>query len=276
MHLCYVDESGCTGILPSSASPIQPVLVIAAVVVDDSCLHNLTIDYLNLKKRFFSNKLPVTAEFLQWVLAEIKGSELRNRARSSSHRKRSHAYSFLDKFLGLLESHAIRIIGRIWIKPIGGRFDGKPVYTSSVQGICATFNHYLAERDGSGFVIADSRDPVLNANVSHSVFTMKFKAAGDAFPRLVEMPTFGHSENHVGIQIADALCSALLFPMAACTYCLGHVHSVHVQASHIGLKRTFGARLRALQYQYQETGKWKGGIIVNDAIGRKSVSAMFA
>ena len=95
MHICYMDESGCTGILPNHQSticflicstrvsrrcdvtPIQPVLVLAAVIVDESRLHKLTIDYLNLKQRFFPGKLPVTAEFLQWILAEVKGSEIR-------------------------------------------------------------------------------------------------------------------------------------------------------------------------------------------------------
>jgi hypothetical protein len=276
MYICYMDESGCTGVLPSATSPIQPVLVLAAVIVDESRLHALTIDYLNLKQRFFPGKLPVTAEFLQWILAEVKGSEIRKRARSPNHRSRSHAYAFLDGFVGLLEQHAIRIIGRVWVKGIGKPFVGRSVYTSSVQHVCTYFDHFLATENDVGFLIADSRDPALNANVSHSIFTMKFKAAGDAFPRLVEMPSFGHSENHVGIQMADILCSAFLFPMATCTYCLGHVASTHVQPSHVGLKRRFGARLRTLQYLYRETGRWKGGITVSDALAQKSAAVLFS
>ena len=177
--------------------------------------------------------------------------------------------------MSLLEKHAIQIIGRVWVKGIGKPFVGRSVYTSSVQHVCTYFNHFLATTKGVGFLIADSRDPALNANVSHSIFTMKFKAAGDAFPQLVEMPSFGHSENHVGIQMADILCSAFLFPMATCTYCLGHVTCTHVQTSHIGLKRRFGARLRAIQYLYQEAGKWKGGITVSDPLGQKSAAALF-
>jgi hypothetical protein len=67
--------------------------------------------------------------------------------------------------------------------------------------------------------------------VSHSIFTQKFKAEGDQYPRVLEMPTFGHSNNHVGIQIADLLASALLYPMATCAYCRGHVSNVHVDAN---------------------------------------------
>jgi hypothetical protein len=138
-----MDESGCTGTLPSATSSIPPVLVLAAVIVDESRLHDLTIDYLNLKRRFFPGELPVTAEFLQWILAEIKGSEVRKRARSSSHRERSHAYSFLDEFLKLIEIHGIKIIGRVWVKEIGVPFIGRSVYTSSVQHVCTYFNHSL-------------------------------------------------------------------------------------------------------------------------------------
>jgi hypothetical protein len=277
MYLCYMDESGCTGALPSATSPIQPILAVTGIIVDESRLHHITIDYLNLKQRFFPGKLPVTAEFLQWVLVEIKGSEVRKQVRSSSHRKRSPAFLFLDEFIKLLESYAIKIIGRIWAKGIGQPFNGRSVYTSSVQHICNYFNHFLSVNNHNGFIISDSRNPTLNSNVSHSIFTAKFKASGDAFPCLIEMPSFGHSENHVGIQMADLLCSGLLFPLATCSYCLGHVFSVHVQASHIGLKRRFGARLRELQYVYHnQAGKLTGGITVSDAIGKKSPAAMFS
>lgn len=275
MHLCYMDESGCTGALPTATSAIQPVFVLAGIIVDESRLHGLTIDYLNLKQRFFPGKLSPTADFLQWVLAEIKGNEIRKRARSGSHRERSHAFSFLDAFLGLAEKYNLKIIGRLWVKGIGQPFNGRPVYTSSVQRICTYFNQFLMSSNSTGLIVADSRDPALNANVAHSVFTMKFKAAGDVFPRLMEMPVFGHSENHVGIQMADILCSALLYPLATCTYCLGHVTSPHVQPSHLGLKRRFGARLRSLQYLYSEAGKCRGGITVSDAIGKKSSAMMF-
>ena len=276
MYFCYMDESGCTGALPSATSAIQPALVIAGIIVEESRLNALTFDFLNLKQRFFPNKLPPSAEFLDWVPAEVKGNEIRKRARSASHRERSHAYQFLDSLLNLAESHHIRINGRIWVKGIGQPFIGTSVYTVSVQHICRYFDHFLSTANTGGLVIADSRDPALNANVAHSVFTMKFKAAGDAFPRLLEMPTFGHSQNHVGIQIADLLCSAFLFPMATCTFCLGHVTSPHVHASHIGLRKKFGPRLRSLQYLYYEAGKNRGGITASDAIGKKSVADMFS
>src|SRR5467141_3622389 len=112
-----------------------------------------------------------------------------------------------------------------------------------MQTICETFENLLSTAGDSGMVICDSRDPFKNAEVSHSIFTQKFKAGGDQYPHLVEMPTFGHSENHVGLQIADVLCSALLFPMACYVYCTGYVHNLHVRPGFAVLKARYGGRL---------------------------------
>jgi hypothetical protein len=90
------------------------------------------------------------------------------------------------------------------------------------------------------------------------------------------MPTFGHSDNHVGIQIADLLCSALLFPIAAQTYCTGHVNNVHVQAGYGLLKTRFGTQLSALQHRFQDGGgRWRGGIVVNDRLTQRSGAHLF-
>lgn len=89
------------------------------------------------------------------------------------------------------------------------------------------------------------------------------------------MPTYGHSENHVGIQLADLICSALLFPMAAYAYCHGHVTSVHVRPGHVTLRARYGLRLRALQHRYVDSGHWRGGITVADAIARRPGCHLF-
>jgi len=34
VKLCYLDESGDTGLLPSATAPIQPVFVIAGLIVN--------------------------------------------------------------------------------------------------------------------------------------------------------------------------------------------------------------------------------------------------
>jgi hypothetical protein len=119
-------------------------------------------------------------------------------------------------------------------------------------------------------VVADNRSPAQNTKVAHSIFTQKFKAAGDRLDRILEMPTFGVSDNHAGIQIADMLSSALLFPMAIDGYCAGHISSLHVRPGYAIMRQRWGDRLRKLQYQYQDpAGKQRGGFVVSDQLTQR-------
>ena len=166
---------------------------------------------------------------LDRILPAVKGTEIRSNATRGSARQRTHAIDFLDRILGLLRHNDVRVVARIWVKGIGSRFDATSVYTSSIQGICGYFEHYLTHSNASGVCIADSRNKFKNVNVSHSIFTQKFSPAARRYQPLVELPTFGHSENHAGLQICDIVCSALLYPIACFAYCTGHVNNVHVE-----------------------------------------------
>ena len=152
-----------------------------------------------------------------------------------------------------------------------------PVYTSSIQGICTYFEHYLNHADDTGLCIADSRNKFGNVRVSHSIFTQKFSHAAENYGRLLELPTFGHSDNHAGLQICDIVCSALLNPIACFAYCTGHVDNVHVQSRAVELRDRYGAQLKDFQYRYRNarTGGYVGGVVVSDAIGHQSGSLMF-
>lgn len=256
----------------------QPVLAIGGLFVDLAHLASLTRDFLNLKYRFFP-RLPYPSTLtLDRILPEVKGAEIRKNVLRGTRRQHSHAISFLDRILGLLRRYDIRMVGRIWVKGIGGPFDATPVYTSSIQDICSYFDHYLNQNNSdAGVCIADSRNKFGNVRVSHSIFTKKFSAASPDFHALAELPTFGHSENHAGLQISDIVCSALLYPIACFAYCTGHVQNVHVQQKGLILRDRYGETLKDLQYQYKhpKTGFNWGGIVVYDAIGRRSSSLMF-
>jgi hypothetical protein len=280
MQFCYIDEAGCTGTLATAISPVQPVLVISAVIIDQALIRNVTRDFLSLKRRFYPGALlpngrqPIRT--LDWVLAEVKGSDVRRAARLASRRSRRHAIGFLDQFIRLLDRHNIRIIGRLWVKGIGQPIAGRAIYTSSIQAICTYFQSFLVQGNELGLIIADSRTKPQNASVAHSIFTTKFKSSGDDHGRVIEMPTFGHSENHVGIQIADILCSALIFPMAVYGYCTGYVNNLHVHAHFQQIRDRFGGRLQALQYRFQDlTGRMRGGITVCDGLAQRPGSLLF-
>lgn len=275
VRILYVDEAGCTGALASAHSPIQPVFAIVGVAVEQARLHELTWDWLQLKRRFFP-ALAGATQFLDWIRPEVKGSEIRKNVAAGNRNQVRHALGFIDKFMGLLSSHDARVLGRVWIKPIGAPFDGTAVYTSSVQRIFRDFHGYLEAVDDRGFVVADSRNPPKNTIVSHSIFTQKFRSVGDPVGRILEMPLFGHSDNHAGLQLADMVCSSLVWPMAVHAYCSGIVNSVHVRPGYERLRRRYGSSLRALQWRYQNADfRWTGGIVVSDPLGKRSGADMF-
>jgi hypothetical protein len=279
MHFCYVDEAGCTGVLPSATSNIQPLFAVCGLVFDESKIRDLTKEFISLKRAYFPTSLPAGSKHLAWILVEVKGSELRKQLANPSRRKRRHTIGFLDKVLDLLDAHDCRIKGRIWIKGIGAPFDGRSVYTWSIQYIHQHFNQWLSLKPDHGIVICDSRNKQLNSVVSHSIFTEKFRLAGDKHPHIAEMPTFGHSENHAGLQLADIVCSGLLFPMAVDAYCAGSVASIHVRPEYALLRPRYAARLEALQHRIVDptgaTPRRVGGVMVNDQLGKRPRRAMF-
>ncbi len=280
MLICYVDEAGCTGVLPDPSSSIQPLFVVCGLVVDQARIHDLTKDLLGLKRRFFPRSVSPGTPALGWILVEIKGAEIRKQLAAGSKRQRRYAIGLLDNVLDLLEKHECRLIGRVWVKGIAAPFDGRAVYTWSIQYVHQWFNAWLEGKKDQGLVICDSRNKQLNTVVSHSIFTEKFRVAGDKHPRILEMPTFGHSENHAGLQLADLVCSALLFPMAVNAYCAGVVASVHVRPEYVVLRDRYAARLEALQHRVHDTSRVPprlvGGVMVNDQLGRKPRNVMFS
>src|SRR6266508_452658 len=97
----------------------------------------------------------------------------------------------------------------------------------SVQAMCETMQDFLLQKQDVGMIVIDSSTPGLNATLSHSILTQTFRAAGDGYDRLFEIPTFGHSKTHAGLQIADILPSGLVVPVACRTYCVANLTGTH-------------------------------------------------
>lgn len=213
------------------------------------------------------------------ILLEIKGSEVRKTIRKSTRRNETrHAIGFLDKVVGLLESHNAKIIARILVKRVGRKVNENSVYTSYVQALSTCFHRYLEDNNSTGIMIADARFPHQDQAVAHSIFTQKFKRTGDDHSRILEMPTFGRSVNHAGIQIADIIASGILFPMAVHAYSTGHINSIHVSPRFELIRERFGERIKALQFRYEDrevAGRMRGGVTVSDEIGHRSSSFIF-
>lgn len=274
MHIAYVDDAGDVQTVPAANTQVPPVLAFGAVALRAEVLPQLTRDFLALKRRFFGGRM-TSAHLLDDVLVEVKGAEVRSLVRQG-HRKRRLALQFLHELILLLEANDAKIFGRVWVKQIGVPLDGRAMNTFSIQAMCQTFQHLLDDRDDDGLMIIDSSSPGLNAMVSHSIFTQRFRAAGDEYARLIEMPTFGHSKNHVGLQIADIVTSGLIAPMACRSYCVGHLAGVHVHTRYDEIKSRFASRLRLMQHRYQDaSGAWRGGFTVSDPLGQKHGGHLF-
>lgn len=270
----YIDEAGCPGTLTSATCDIQPVLVLSGLIVEERNLSSLNKEFLELKRKFSPNV--ELKHDLDIIFHEMKGSDLKKDLRDKNRNKRRRAKGFLNKVFDILEKYNVKLVSRIYIKKPAAEFNGVSVYTSAVQKFYESFNQYLYENDDVGVVIADSRNHTLNRLVSHSIFTQKNKLSkfGDAYPHIAEVPLFGHSENHSMIQIADFICSALLFPIASYVYCTNYIQNVHVTQKDKEIQNDFIDRIKDISYRYLLRDKMRGGIVVVDAISKRSSTLM--
>ena len=258
MYICYVDESGGFE-APNQAPGATPLMTFAGLIIRTDALAPLTADFLDLKRRFYPGLRAVRN--LDLVLSEVKGSELRRRVRSQTKAKRRHSIGVLESTVRLIEQYDLRLLGRVWVKKPDEALDPRASYTYAIQDIAKHFNHFLESKTDSGLMLCDGRAHSLDAQVSHSIFTLKHKQSGDDLSRLVEAPVFGRSENHVGLQLADILASGLVFPTAARVYCAAHVSSIHTHRNYDELRTRFSARLRPQQTCIKtQTGAREAGL----------------
>lgn len=271
MYFCYLDEAGGAE-APGSSPGASPLMLFAGLIIRIGSLASLTAEFLHVKRRFYPEKV---THRLNSMLTEIKGERLRAALRSQSRRKRRHALGVLDAIVNLIEEHDVRIVGRVWVKQPATALHPDPTYTYAVQDIARHFNHFLARHEAQGLVMCDARDHRQDVRVAHSVFTQKHKRDGDTLPLLAESAVFGRSENYAGLQLADIIASALLFPIAARVYCQS-VGGIHVHQRFDVLRMRYADRLNSRQYRYQDSaGRMRGGMVVSDKLGGQPSGALF-
>lgn len=260
--MLYLDEAGCTGIL---SPKIQPAFCMLGLIAPLQTVPAITRQFLELKREFNPSIAAQLKHDLDIILYEVKGSSLKRDIRSNRSTKR-RAFGFLDKIFNIIEHHNCHIIARCHVKGFDKEFDGQAIYTSATQQICRSFQHFLNNNQStSGLLIADSRRHRENTSVYHSIFTKKYKQTGDEYPNIMHPPLFGHSENHVGLQLADLIVSAVLMPIIIHVYCTNQMNNAHIRYEYSKVQDRYAERLKQLQYRYQiETGAFKGGITVQD------------
>lgn len=232
-------------------------------------LKSLIWGYLNLKKKFENSVLNSSSKLSDVIRHEIKGSNLRSDIRRGSHRQLRRAFGILDHVVSLLEENNVMVVGYVHVK-CDNKGPRSGVYPDAVARLAHEFEAQLAAASTSGVMILDARTKSKNVPSVHTITTRKFKAGGDCLAHLVESPVFGHSDSHVGVQIADLLVSALIFPMACSAYCGDVVNNVHPHKNYDQIRARYGARIRALEHRYQDAcGERRGGIVVFDTRNRR-------
>lgn len=273
MDICYVDESGSCELLLPSAPNSSPVLVILGLIVPSGRMKDLVWDFLKVKKRF--NPSLNKGQLSAVISAEMKGGNLRGDIRKGSHRQSRRAVQILDAVLELVEKHQCKVLGRVVVKDENEVLDDSIVYGSAVSWICHNFHAYLeAEPYGAGLVILDSRSQRSNTPNSDRITTKKFASGGDTLSKLAEVPVFGHSVSHVGLQIIDIIASAIAFPSACAAYCEHLDWNDHAHPAYEQIRDRFGERLEQLQWRYFDNarGYWRGGIYATGSSGPLSAA----
>ncbi len=277
MYIAYMDDAGDLGSISNPPQHNdQPVFALTILLVNQNRLSSLVQEFLQIKRSFYPGLIPPASRFLDAVLPEIKGPDIRRDIARATHNNARHATNSLSAIVDLCIRSDIRLISKVFVKGIGRSNNQTAIYTTACQSLFQGFDHYLTTVDDVGVCIADSRTKGLNVSVSHSIFTQMFSSRRAHYPRIMELPTFGHSDNHVGVQLCDLLSSALIVPVAVHTYCLSHIVNVHVQPGYSKIRARFTPRLQQLLYRYQDAqGVWRGGITVSDGIQHRPSSEMF-
>lgn len=177
--------------------------------------------------------------------------------------------------MDLILRHNTTIAARVWIKKPGAEFNGRSVYAFSIQWLCEQFQMLLDSQESHGMVIADSRTAGPNINVAHSIFTRKHQAKGDPYSRIVEVPLFGHSNNHAGLQLADVVFSGLLAPICCDVFVRGRIPSVHARAEYEQLSARYLPVIESLLLSGLLPVRGKPSIQVSNKLGEEGSRALF-
>ncbi|MER7869210.1 DUF3800 domain-containing protein [Streptomyces cellulosae] len=275
MYLCYIDEAGNGQTLDPSRPDAPPVLVVGGFTVHDSCIKQLTWDFLTVKKTY-RPQLGRARHLSEVIHTEVKGADVRKDIRVGNRDRRRAATLLVDSVLGLLERYNARVLARVWVKQEGHAVNETGVYSTSVGSLTETFQAQLLDSHSRGVMILDSRTKSKNAPNVHCVTTRKYRAGGDLLKGVIESPVFGHSDTHTLLQLADLVVSSLLFPIACHAYLGDVAWNVHCDDAYRPLREEFGERLKKLQFRYQDpSGKWRGGIVVSDRRTAQPSSLMF-
>lgn len=268
MHVCYFDEAGDTRAVPTvdAEIAIPRLFVFGGVSLNARDLRKINDESIAVKAAYFDGaNVRHDHDYLKQIAPEIKGSELRRRIGDAK------AEAALDSMLQICRDYDVKVLARVHVKVPGTESKGEAIYNRAVELSCIRFHERLEAIDHQGMVVADNRELVPNEAAAHSIHDEKFLGPHDKLPRIADIPTFGQSQNHIGLQLADLICSALIYPIARARL-LGDT-----QRDDAFVDR-FAPQLEELQARYVDTpAKTLDGVWVGDLNGKPiSRSKLFA
>ncbi len=272
MYICYVEESGDSGTFNIHDTNSNPLFIIIGLFLDHTRLLRLTNDFLRIKSRFFPSLMRSVPHFLDGIELERKGGDIRKEIRESNKRRHQQAIGFLDNCLDLLFKNEVRLLGKVLVKNPGKINNDAGFYGRSITHICEHFNAFLESKAEFGMVIADSRRTAQNRRTTHTIFTQMHQASGNPYPRLVETPTYGHSNNFAMLQLSDILCSVIVFPMVMDVFGehLRDCGNVHISQNYSAIRKRYKDTVMRMQFMHLDlAGRFVGGLLVSDMTGLK-------
>lgn len=253
MHICYLDESGDTRALPvETTDPSMPKVFAFAGVSFNGRENNAINRDLVVAKLEYLGESSHAHDNGKALTPEVKGRALRHAIQSDDPAK---AFQFLDRVLAICRQSDIRCQGRVFVKEPGKATDGDDHYNRAVQLVSSRFHERLDAIDHQGVVVVDNRNPAANEQVAHSIYVDKFRTETDRYPRIVDLPTFGQSQNHAGLQLADLVCELVV--------CLALANICGEDGARRLLADKYGDDVRELQGRYVDRPeKVLDGIVV--------------
>ncbi|MDR3280531.1 MAG: DUF3800 domain-containing protein [Synergistaceae bacterium] len=277
MYICYVDESGDAGTFDICDVNLNPLFVITGLIINHASLVKLTHDFLKIKSRFFPKRFAPPMFPLDGIKEEIKGNILRKHLRGRDKRSYQQSIGYIDACIRLLKENDVKLLGKALVKALGKKNSDEAFYGRGMMHIYQHFNSFLELKQELGFVIADGRRPSQNEKTTHVIFTQLHKSSGNSYQRIVEIPVYGQSNNFAMLQMADMICSAVVFPMLMDVYgnYLSESGNKHISPQYSSVRSRYKPDVKNMQYRYQDSlGVWRGGLMISDGTGMNRNTSM--
>lgn len=214
MFLIYADESGSTD---RHSEPLlsgqTPIFVLGSLLLHADAWRSVDRAYRDLKRRFFSKEIGTgRAE-----LYEIKGSDLVKPSNKENRRR----HTFMRRVLTMCSENRMAGFAVAFRKNAIHPTSRVSMYNMALQYMSERFSCFLEEtqagltpgfdaQHAQGIIVADSRMRNLDFNVATSHLSFIFgHPVGQRCLRIIEAPTFTHSQLSVGIQLTDIFAACL-------------------------------------------------------------------